>query len=274
MTPSFALRQRIALAAAVFALGSPSLLQAQGVTETKTTKTTTRTTTKATTALPAARQLVDRHIKAIGGKDALLKYTSRTIKGALELPAQGMRADVVIFAASPNKALQKMTIPGMGEIVQGYDGTVGWAIDPTQGPMLLEGKMLEQMKRQSDFRQEMHDPKEFKSMETLEITDFEGAKAYKVKLIRATGEELFEYFNTESGLMVGQTATVESAMGPVSTTSVHSDFKNFSGILVPTRMVTRIQGQEMIMTVTSVEMDTVQPSVFDLPEQIKALVSK
>src|SRR3712207_8571336 len=33
-----------------------------------------------------------------------------------------------------------------GQMSSGYDGTVGWSVNPMQGPRLLEGKELEQLR--------------------------------------------------------------------------------------------------------------------------------
>lgn len=257
------------MAASSVVLAVPAPLAGQ-----KSATGTAATGVHAHVALPAAKELVSRYVKAIGGRDALLKHTSRVARGTIEFPAQGMRAELETHSASPNRTFVKMTIPGVGEVMQGYDGTVGWAIDPMQGPMLLQGKQLAQIQQQAKFYAELHDPKDFTTMETVELADFEGARAYKVRLVRSTGEELFEYFSAETGLLVGTTVTQESPMGPITATTTIGDYKSFGGITTPTRMVTRLQGQEMVATITAVEFDTVLPSVFELPVPIKALVTK
>ncbi len=55
-------------------------------------------------------------------------------------------------------------------------------------------------------------------------------------------------------------------------TTVLSEFKDFGGIMVPTRTVQTTMGMDQIITVTDVEFDVVDPSVFVLPKEIQALV--
>jgi hypothetical protein len=223
-------------------------------------------------ALPAARELLDRYVAAIGGRDALMKHGSRRATGTLEIPAVGIKGEMVASAAKPDRMLVTVTLPGLGEMRQGFDGAVGWSIDPTQGPMVLSGKQLEQRRVQADFYGDLHETKSFRSMTTLDLVDFEGAKAYRVKLVRQSGDSLVELFDATSGLMVGTISTQESPMGALTITSVVSDYKPFGSVRMPTRITQKFPtGQQVTVTVTDVEFDAVPPAVFDLPAEIRAL---
>src|SRR4051794_38141471 len=64
--------------------------------------------------LPAARSIVDRHIKAVGGREAILSHTSQHATGTFTVPAQGLTGSVEIFgAANPNRAALKVNVPGL-----------------------------------------------------------------------------------------------------------------------------------------------------------------
>ena len=224
--------------------------------------------------LPAARTIIDKYVAAIGGREALTKRSSSTMKGTFAMPAAGLKGDVVGMAAKPNKLTMSITFPGIGEIRSGFDGTTGWAIEPTSGPRVLDGSELTQARLQADFLATLHDPKNYTSMETVELADFEGGKAYKVRLVRTDADTSYEYFDAETGLLVGVTATRDTQMGPMTATTVMSDYKDFGGLRMPSTITTRTMGQEIVMTVTSVEWDTVDPAVFELPAEIKVLVTK
>jgi hypothetical protein len=88
---------------------------------------------------------------------------------------------------------------------------------------------------QADFLAALHEEKNFTSMETLELADFEGKKAYTLRLIRAGGDTTYEYFDAESGLLVGTRATRDTQMGPMTATTVMTNYKDFGGIQMPTR---------------------------------------
>jgi hypothetical protein len=53
---------------------------------------------------------------------------------------------------------------------------------------------------------------------------------------------------------------------------VYGDYRDFDGVTLPTQMIQRVMGMEQVMTTDSVEWDTVDPAVFALPDQIKALL--
>ena len=88
--------------------------------------------------LTEEQKIFARHVEAIGGEDAIRAHSSMTMKGAFEMPAMGVSADAMIYLAAPDKGLIHITIPGLGNNVQGFDGEIGWSEDPMQGARLLE----------------------------------------------------------------------------------------------------------------------------------------
>jgi outer membrane lipoprotein-sorting protein len=222
--------------------------------------------------LPTAREVIDRYVQATGGRDALAKYHSRRAVGRISMPAQGVEGDVEILAARPDLMRLRMTIPGVGEIQSGYDGKTAWSVNPLTGPMLMQGKSLEQTKADADFDATLHSDKQYKTLETVEKTTFEGRPAYKIRAVRTTGDEDFEYFDAENGLMLGAEVTRESPMGPVKATHVTSDYKDFGGVKIASRITQRLMGTEQIITLSEVEYDKVDTSAFTPPPAIQALV--
>src|SRR5258706_16181008 len=81
---------------------------------------------KAETAseLPDAREIINRHVKAIGGREAVLAHKSMHATGTLSIPSQGMSGPMEIFgAANPDRVLVKTTVTGSGEAPEGFDGS-------------------------------------------------------------------------------------------------------------------------------------------------------
>jgi hypothetical protein len=222
--------------------------------------------------LPAARAIVDRFVQVSGGRDAMAKHQSRRAVGRISMPAQGVEGDVEILAARPALMRLRMTIPGVGEIQSGYDGKVAWSVNPLTGPMLMQGKSLAQTRADADFDSALHPDTQYTSLETVEKTTFEGRSAYKIRAVRTTGDEDFEYFDVENGLMLGAEVTRESPMGPVKATHITTDYKDFGGVKTASRIVQRLMGTEQIITISDVEYDKVDKTAFDLPPAIQALV--
>lgn len=224
-------------------------------------------------ALPSARQVIDRHIAAIGGRTAILARTSSHASGSVSVPSAGMTGSIDVFAAKPDKSLLRMTIGGIGAIEEGFNGTIGWSLSPMTGPALVEGKELEQKRFESNFFSDLHPDEQYEAMATVGKTDFEGRPCYKVRLVRrGSGSEEFEFYDVATGLKAGGISTRESPMGPITSTSVESNYRKFGPLLQPTTIRATAMGLQQVITIASVEYDNVDPAVFEPPATIKALV--
>jgi len=227
----------------------------------------------AATMLPSGREIIDRHIKAIGGRAAVLSHTSMHTTGTYAVPASGMTGTVETYsAANPDRALQRVNVPGVGEILTGYDGQHGWTVNPMMGPMLQQGKELEQARYDSDFYGELRDAKKYKSITTVEKITFEGRPCYKVSLVRPDGSEDFEFYDVETGLRAGSINTRESPMGAVTSTSVEAGYRKFGNLLQATTLTVKAMGIEQKITLAAVEYDDVAAGAFEPPATVKALI--
>ena len=224
------------------------------------------------TALPSARSIIDRHIKEIGGRAAILAHTSQHASGTISMPANGISGALDVYGAKPDKSLVKINLGGIGDIVEGFDGTNGWSLQPMTGPMLKEGKELAEKKFDADFYSDLHEPGRYASMKTVEKTTFDGRPCYKISLARKDGGEDIEFYDVATGLKAGATGTRQTPMGPITATQTLSDYKKFGGLLVPTMMKQSQMGIEQVLQFNSLEWDNVPPSTFDPPAQIKALI--
>jgi hypothetical protein len=220
---------------------------------------------------PSAQEVVDRFIKSIGGREAFLKLESQHAKGRFEMPEQGISGPLEVFSAKPDNLLVKITLGPIGEISTGFNGEVAWLMNAATGPMLLEGKQREQIKEQADFYAVLRDPENYTSMENLGKTQFEGKETYELKLVKKSGQELTEYFDVETGLLAGFKARQETELGPMLVTNLVNEYKQFGDVRVPTKMIQKIGPIEQVMTINSVEFNKVDPKVFELPPEIKAL---
>ena len=222
--------------------------------------------------LPAARAILDKHLAAIGGRQAVLSHKSTHATGTLSMPAAGVTGAVDVYGAQPNRTLLKVTLGGVGEVVEGFDGTHGWSISPMTGPMLLEGKQLEEKRFDSEFHSELRGDDRYVSLTTLEQVDFEGRSCYKVRLVRKTGGEDIEFYDVATGLKAGSITTRETQMGMVTGTTVETDYKKFGNLLQPTTVRSQVGGLQQVITITAVDYDNVPASIFELPPGIKALL--
>lgn len=227
----------------------------------------------AAAALPSASDVIARYIKAVGGSAALMKVKSVRTVGTFEMPAQGLKGDVVVVQALPNKMVMTTTIPGVGEINSGFNGEVAWSVNPMQGARLLEGKELEQLREESGFTAILRRAELTSSMETVGKSEMQGQPCYQVKVIYKSGRETTECYAVDTGLLLGATTKQTSPMGTIDVTTIVSDYQVVGGI--KTAMKTRMQmmGQEQVMTFSKVVYDGPDDAkAFELPPAVKTMV--
>jgi hypothetical protein len=223
-------------------------------------------------ALPSARSIINRHIEAMGGRKAILAHTSSHASGTMTIAGAGITGPLEVYSAKPDRSLVKISLGGIGDVIEAFDGTNGWSLQPMTGPRLAEGKELQERKFDSDFYSDLHQEGRYASMTTVEKTTFEGRPCYRVSLVRKDGGEDVEFYDAETGLKAGATGTRETPMGPMTVKQVQSDYKKFGGLLVPTTLKQTAMGADQVMKITSIEFDNVAPSIFEPPAQIKALL--
>jgi hypothetical protein len=224
--------------------------------------------------LPAAKDLQAKHVQALGGAEVIKKHTMMHISGNFEVPAQGIAGTMEIWSMAPDKMLSVQEIPGVGTIKAGFDGTTGWQTNPMTGASVLTGKQLDQIKQQADLHAVLTPDKYIASMETVEKTTFDGKEAYKVKIVTKSGETYHEYFDASTGLNIGMVRSIESQMGPIEATTMVGDYKTVDGQLFPTKMRQSAMGMESVIVFNKIEFTGVEPSLFELPKEIKALTVK
>lgn len=227
----------------------------------------------AAASLPSALELHNLYVKAIGGADVIKKHSSMHFTGKFEVPAAGMSGNVESWN-SEGKLLTVVEFPGIGQIRTGYDGVTAWQIHPAQGPMLITGKQLDQMKQQSDLLAVLTPDKYVKTRETVEKTSFGGKDAYKVKIVLHNGEEYFEFYDVSTALNLGSIRKTETPMGAIDATTVITEYKTIDGQMVPTQMKQSAMGVEQVVSVTNMMFMPVDKATFELPKEIKALTGK
>lgn len=222
-------------------------------------------------SMPSAREIVDRHIEASGGRAALERANTSVSEGTFNLPGAGLTGQLKTMSA-PNRMRMQIDLPGLGTLLSGFDGTTAWGMDPIQGTRVMEGPeraaVVDGTKPGAAFR----DSTVVSEMRTVAQDTIEGVACWKVAMKWKSGRESEDCFSVDTGLLHASTATQESPMGAISVTTVMKDYKEFGGVRVPTRIEQNVGGQQAVMTIDKVEIGQVPADAFALPPEVKALV--
>jgi hypothetical protein len=185
-----------------------------------------------------------------------------------------MTGTLDVMSARPNKVVSHGSVSGIGNLDEGFDGKVGWSIDPITGPSLSAGKELAQRADDSWFDAPLHAPDYVRQMTVAGQEIFDRRPAYKVNVVLVSGREKTEYFDVETGFLIGVEAVHEMPMnmGSAPTREIFRNFKKYGAFMMPSEQSAQVLGVEQIVTFTSYEFNTVPESAFALPPQIKALI--
>ena len=224
--------------------------------------------------LVTPRAVIARLIEDLGGEETIRSHTSMQLKGKMEMPAMGMSGETTIVQAAPDKMIMNIEMAGFGTMNNGVLGDVAWADSPMTGAMLLDGEMKRQALQQADFYASLNYEDTYPTMETVELTEYNGEEAYKLRLVDDAGKESTQWFSAETGLMIGVKATQVNEMGESEVTQTITEYKEFGGVMVPTQTTMNMMGMEIKQSVSEVTWDSVTEDQLQPPDSIKALLDK
>lgn len=223
--------------------------------------------------LPDARALMDKHVAAIGGRDAVLRSVNGTAKMQMEIVENGMKADITTYSRGTDQATV-MTLPGIGEFRSGYVGGVAWGMDPMNGPRLLQGAERQQAIQQTDPRYTLRDPAVIASATTVALADSEGRPCYRVEITWASGQKSADCYGKDDGLLLSTETSTSSPMGEIKQVAHLSEYREFNGLKAATVSKVLAAGMTQRITLLSSDPATPPPEAFALPAAIEALVKK
>jgi zinc protease len=219
-------------------------------------------------SLAKGKQLLAQTRLAMGGdKLAAVNDLVETGSMSLQTPQGALTLNVESTQTSAGKSLQKMTTP-MGEMVQGYDGTVMWAKTP-QGVREAPADAAEEAKEEG-FRETVFLLARSGSYEAQAL----GAVALGDKQVEAvvvtdpqTKQSLKLLIDPATGLLVGKEYTGNMMGAPGEIQEQYLEFNDTTGIKVPSKVELFQNGQKKgEVLVSKVEVNTgVADSAFAKP---------
>jgi len=229
------------------------------------------TTEKADT--PSIETIMANYVKAIGGEEKLRSMKSRKMTGRFEMEQMpGMSASLVMQSKAPNMMLMTLDLPGMGQMMQGFDGKTGWSMDPMSGPMLMPPDQLTQFKREANFFKELELHKGFDDVKVVGKEKSGDREVWVVRMKDPDGEHVTLHFDVDDHLLRRVITVSKTPMGEVPSTTHLKEYRDFDGYKTVVRTEIETMGMKQTLIIDTVEIDVVEKSTFDLPAPIKSLV--
>lgn len=192
--------------------------------------------------------IVEKHIAAIGGRDALARITSRRAVGTVTLstPNGELAGLVEMDDKAPNKTRQSLQIDlssrGVAAPVimeQKFDGTSAWFLSSMQGNSEITGTFVDNM-RNSTFPSNLLGYKAAGvTLALLPREQMNGADAIVLRWTPKVGPAVRMYFDATTYLLGRTVVTVNSnqTTGDIEQTMTFSDYRAIDGVKVPFQIV-------------------------------------
>jgi len=219
-----------------------------------------------------AIEIINTMIEALGGRESIESIKSMKSTGTISIPMAGLSGTVESFGMTPDKFFLKISLPAMGETLQGLNGKTAWSSDAMNGPRILPPEEAGDLIDQADLHLRLNYEEDYKLIKFEGEVVFESEKAYKINLTDHDDVESTEYYSIESGLQIASEIVANTAMGVTNITVLMQDYKELGGHLQPSKIIQKVGPTQIIIEISEVEYNEVDESVFELPASVKALL--
>lgn len=216
-------------------------------------------------------QILERYTNALGGREAIEKIKSRSIKGSTEYTGSIERASasLEVYWKSPDKslAIQKASF---GDIKRGFNGSQAWALHPHNGSQvrILGEDQVMVIKREIALSHPYAIKALYSRLTVGDRKGIDGRNALMVIGESADGKSDRFYFDTASQLLFRLEQGLGGSEGAKTPESIcwFDDYKQVDGVQIP--FTTRLQrpSSYMLIKYSEVKHNTVvEDSLFDPP---------
>jgi hypothetical protein len=213
-------------------------------------------------------EILAEHFNATG-QEKLLATNTLTMKGKIiqqsfEIPFTSMQKRPMNFRSEAEFQGMKM--------LSGFDGTMGWSINPMMGssdPQPMTEEQIDRMKIQADYDGLFYNYKEKGyTVEFIGKENVDDIETYVLKLTRPNGDVVTSYIDAENYVLLKSKSKMKIQGVDTETEVIFSNYKYVNEILNPFAIETKMNGQTaMQMTFDEIIYDADMPdSMFEMPE--------
>lgn len=215
-------------------------------------------------------EVINNHIKALGGLDSLNAIKTMVIKGTFG--GGGMEFPVTATYKRDYKVRMDISFQGNSQI-QAFDGTTAWQINPWMGkkdPEKMPAEETKSMKEMGDFEGQLVNYKQKGlTVELMGKEDMEGSEVYKIKVTDKDNDVTYYFLDSQSYLVLKQSSKRKIKEKEIENDVYFGNYQPFGGVMMAMSMEFKQKGEEHSQkgTMTSVELNpVVDDAIFVMPE--------
>jgi hypothetical protein len=212
---------------------------------------------------PTVQQRFDKLATAVRGREAWATVQGLSEKGTADITFAGMSGSYQRHGGAPNK-MRRVIDLGMAKVDQGFDGSVGWAVQPTGRAQRLPAEQEKSLGESEQVGASFLGGSRCAKASVDFKETFDGVECWTLSITSKLGEERTEYVEVATGLRRG--AATKSPMGEPK--SMFRDYKAFEGKQIPTNVVQVTPQGDVILTTAEVSFTPPDPSLFKAPDGI------
>ncbi|MGA2643815.1 MAG: c-type cytochrome [Candidatus Sulfotelmatobacter sp.] len=181
---------------------------------------------------PAADQLFDQYVSAVGGTTAIERISSRVMQGTITFGDKNMPID--IYSKDPDMRVSLTHTPD-GDSITAFDGHEGWLGVPKRPVREMHGPDVDAASMDADLHFPAHLKTMFSEAKVQGTEKVDGHNAYLVVGQREGKTPLRLYFDEQSGLLVRLVRFGETPLGRLPTQIDYADYRETGGVKIPYR---------------------------------------
>lgn len=207
-----------------------------------------------------AKEIINKYVEAIGGKDALSAVEDRTT--IMRGNVMGQNLTLILRQKWPNKLRQEIKAGGMEQLVL-YNGEK--AVMTAAGQTIeVTGKELDALQLEASMDL-LFDPEIFGIKLSYEGEDtVDSIAVHKVIMTLPSGIRWFQYYDKETGLKVKESKEMQTQMGLLEQETYYLDYKEVEGKLYPFKIKQSVGTQSFEISVSSIKINAgLDDSIFE-----------
>ena len=212
-----------------------------------------------------AETLLEKHIEAMGGRDALAAIKDRTTEGTMEMSfgPQTVTGTVKRVSAYPNKQYELSVLKmGPNEMKQESwcNGSKVVSVNPMTGQQQeAEGEALASELEGNQFNDVLRLDELGYESEVSAKKVMDGKTVYALEITKKHGEETW-FISADNYLRVAQSIIMGNEQQTVEVLTKYSDFKEVDGVMLPFSAEVDAGQQQVSMKITDYKHNTNPPA--------------
>lgn len=183
-------------------------------------------------AAPAADGIVEKYVTALGGADAIKKFTSRVQKGTIL--AGGNETPIEVITKAPNQRIS-ITHTSNGESFTAFDGASGWLGNTGRSPREMTAAESEAAGLDAEFYLALRLKEIFPQLRRGRPEQIGGVECEMLIGTRPGRPPVRLYFDKKSGLLLRLVRYAETPLGRSPTQIDYADYREVDGVKIPFR---------------------------------------